>query len=121
MTAGIHHFRIEQGTTWSRTLRLRQGTPAVAMDLTGYTVRSSIRKAAHSTASMADFTCTLTDPADGTFTLSLTAAQTSALPTEGGSWDEPSRYAYDVEIVAPDGNVTRVLNGSIYVSPEVTR
>lgn len=121
MTAGIHNFRIEQGTTWSRTLRLSQGTPAVALDLTGYTARSSIRKAAHSTVALADITCNIADPTVGTLELSLTAVQTAALPADGGSWDEPSRYAYDVEIVDPDGKVTRLLNGAILVSPEVTR
>jgi hypothetical protein len=35
--------------------------------------------------------------------------------------DEKSKYVYDLEIVHTTGTVKRILDGYVYVSPEVTR
>ena len=53
-----------------------------------------------------------TDRTTGVLTISLTANQTAALDAE--------RYVYDVEIVSPTNEVTRVLEGIITVRPEVS-
>ena len=59
-------------------------------------------------------TTSVANPATGIITLSLTAAQTSAL-------DAPSRYVYDVEVTNNTSNVvTRVIEGIITVRPNVT-
>ena len=49
---------------------------------------------------------------DGMFTLALTATETTAL-TAGN-------YVYDLEVTAPDGTVTRLLEGGFTVFQEVT-
>ena len=53
-----------------------------------------------------------TDAATGVVTLSLTAAETTALDAE--------RYVYDLEITSSVGAVTRVIEGLITVRPQVT-
>jgi hypothetical protein len=45
--------------------------------------------------------------------ISLSAVQTSAM--------RAGRYVYDVEIVDSIGNVTRVVEGQLEVTPRVTR
>jgi len=49
----------------------------------------------------------------GVITLSLTATETAALAA--------GRYVYDLEMVSSGGVVTRLLEGVVTVSPEVTR
>jgi len=59
-------------------------------------------------------TTVISDPTTGVITLSLTADQTSAL-------EAPARYVYDVEITnTSDSTVTRVIEGIITTSPNVT-
>jgi hypothetical protein len=49
----------------------------------------------------------------GVITLALTATETAALAA--------GRYVYDLELVSSGGQVTRLLEGVVTVSPEVTR
>ena len=49
----------------------------------------------------------------GTITLKITNAQTGLLDTKAA--------VYDLELVDQNGNVTRLLEGSVSISPEVTR
>jgi hypothetical protein len=49
----------------------------------------------------------------GVITVSLTATETAALAA--------GRYVYDLEMVSSGGLVTRLLEGVVTVSPEVTR
>lgn len=113
--ATIKNLVIDQGTTFSLTVTVSDANENV-MDLTGYTVRAQLRKSYGST-SYTSFTVALSeDPTDGQLTISLNDTQTSGLKS--------GRYVYDIEIVSPvveGSEVTRVLEGIITVTPEVTR
>lgn len=108
--ATVNNLVIDQGTTFSLTITVADsnGNP---LDLTGYTLRAQLRKSYGST-SYTNFTTASATPSDGELTISLTAAQTSGL--------RAGRYVYDIEI-DNEGEVTRVLEGIITVTPEVTR
>jgi len=110
MSAGKYNITLDQGSTFVLQVTLEQpaGTP---INLSGYTVRSQIRKS-YSDTLIGAFTCALVTPASGIFQMALTATQTKLL-TE-------AEYVYDVEI-SIGSTVTRVLEGIIYVSPEVTQ
>ena len=83
-----------------------------AFNLTGYTARAKLAKGYQSTQTRQDFTTTIaSDAATGVVTLSLTAAQTTAL--------DDTRYVYDLEIQTGDV-VTRVIEGIISVRPQVS-
>jgi len=112
--ATVKNLVIDQGTTFSLSITVSDAN-ANEIDLTGYTLRAQLRKS-YGATSYTSFTVAADDPTTGELTISLTDAQTSAL--------KAGRYVYDVEIVAPvaDGStVTRVLEGIITVTPEVTR
>lgn len=114
---------ILQGETFSRTLTLTNSS-GTAMDLTSYTARASIRQTADSSVKTVDFTCAFVTPrTSGQITLALTATQTSAIPTTGKqAYDKYAKYVWDIELIAPDTTtVTRIANGNVLVSPEVTR
>lgn len=101
---------INQGTTFSTTINLTDdnGDP---IDLTGYTGRSQMRK--HYTSSNSQsFTVSL-NSSQGIVSLALTASQTANL-TAG-------RYVYDVEVISGANVVSRIVEGIVTVTPEVTR
>ena len=111
MSAGTYNFTIEQGTTFSRVLTLQEN--GSAMNLTGYSVASQMRSTHDSSSIVATFSGSVTNASSGQITLSLTNSQTSAI--------EEAIYVYDVEITSGTGTVTRILEGNITVTPEVTR
>ena len=116
MAAGTLDFAIEQGATFSLILTWRiDGT---AVNLTGYTARLQARVDVEDTEVVLSLT---TDTgggialggAAGTITLTRSAAQTAAIAA--------GDYVYDLELAAGSGQVTRLVQGQLTVSPEVTR
>lgn len=116
MAAGTYDFEIEQGTTFNKEF-LYKDVNDDPVNLSGYTARMQVR----STVSSADVLLSLTTSngritmggAAGTIDLDLTATDTAAI-----TW---RRGVYDLEIVSSNGTVTRLLQGVITISREVTR
>jgi hypothetical protein len=124
MPAGIADLLIQQGETFSRVITLKDNqTVPVPINLTGYTARASIRQTADSSSVTADFVCTFDpDRSTGIITISLSDAVTTAISTAGkADYSKLAKYTWDMEIVSASGVVTRILNGTVTVSPEVTR
>jgi hypothetical protein len=101
---------IDQGSTYSTVLNLTDDDDAI-IDLTGYTGAAQIRKHYTSSANT-PFTVSIS-PLDGAVTLSLTATQTANLVA--------GRYVYDVELTSASNVVSRVVEGIVTVTPQVTR
>lgn len=101
---------LDQGTDFSATIDLTD-TNDNAYDLTGHTVDSQMRKNYASSAAVT-FVCSHNN-AQGQINLSLSKTITNEI--------EPGRYMYDVEITAPGGSTTRVVEGIITVTPGITR
>ena len=110
--ATIQNISIDQGTTFSLTITVTDLNNN-ALDLTNYTARSQMRRSYGASSYVSFTTSTGDDPTDGEVTISLTPTQTSALKI--------GRYVYDVEIEDDSGDVIRVLEGIVTVTPEVTR
>ena len=109
--AAIANLYVDQGATFSTSV-LVTNDDGTAFDLTGYTVAAQIRKS-YSSSTAVDFTATVTDPSTaGQINLKLTATQTGTL--------EEGRYVYDVEVTS-GVTVTRVIEGLVTVSPQVTK
>ena len=101
---------IDQGATYSTSIDVLD-EDGIAIDLTNYTGAAQMRKHYTSSNSVA-FTVSL-GGADGTVTLSMTANATANIA--------PGRYVYDVELTSNTGVVSRVLEGIVTVTPNVTR
>jgi hypothetical protein len=112
--AATANLRIEQGATFSSDVTVKD-TDGSAFDLTGYTAAAKMALGYASTRTRTTISTAIAgDATTGVITISLTADQTSAL-------DAPARYVYDVEITkTSDSTVTRVIEGIITVSPNVT-
>ena len=92
-----------------------------AMNLTSYTGAAMIRKKYSSTAASATMTVTFNATrTSGIVTLSLTNTQTSAIPAGEDSEATASQYVWDLEFTL-SGVVTRMLQGTVSISPEATK
>jgi hypothetical protein len=116
MVASTYDILIEQGATFmlSAIWRDAGGSP---IDLTGYTARMQVRQKVTSANAELSLTSqagdiTLGDEA-GTIVVLVSAGDTAALSIRRG--------VYDLELESTSGVVTRLLEGVVTVSPEVTR
>ena len=83
------------------------------MDLTGYTPRMQVRETHDSTSILLTVTCSVANASGGIIRLQATATTTASI--------EEGIYVYDLEIESSTGVVTRLLQGNVTVTPEVTR
>ena len=101
---------IDQGSDFSTEIDVLDdnGDPVV---LTGFTGAAQMRKHYTSSTSTA-FNVTI-NAGDGTVTLSMNAATSSAV--------SPGRYVYDCELTSSSNVVSRLVEGIVTVTPQVTR
>lgn len=101
---------IDQGSDFSTEIDVldNNGDPVI---LTGYTGAAQMRKHYTSSTSTA-FNVTI-NAGDGTVTLSMNAATSSAVT--------PGRYVYDCELTSSSNVVSRLVEGIVTVTPQVTR
>jgi hypothetical protein len=115
MAAGTLDFKIEQGATFNLLLTWKINN--VAVNLTNYTARLQARVDIEDTETVLTLTTenggiTLGGVL-GTISLDRTATQTTLLPA--------GTYVYDLELLAGSGTVTRLVQGELDISAEVTR
>ncbi len=114
--AGTLHLTIEQGATFNpvMTWKDQAGNP---IDLTGYTARMQIRATVDDSTVIHELSTTngelVLGGVAGTITFGIPATTTASFTFQ--------EAVYDLELTALDGTVTRLLKGSVYLSPEVTR
>jgi hypothetical protein len=111
MAAGTYNFTVEQGATFTRVLTLKENDSA--MNLTGYSAASQMRSTADTSTVAGTFTATVSNAGAGQITLSMTATQTGNI--------EEGIYVYDTEITSGAGAITRILQGKVTVTANVTR
>lgn len=106
---------ILQGATWSHQITIQESDGSI-FDLTGYTARMQIRETHNSAAILLELTTEngriAINTSTGTITLTILASDTTEI-----TW---SRGVYDLELVYGI-TITRLFQGSIEVSPNVTR
>jgi hypothetical protein len=102
------NINIDQGSTFNTVVSLTDDY-GNALDLSAYSGKAQIRTSYASVNSIS-FGVAL---ANGQVTLSLDSNTTSSMTR--------SRYVYDLLLTDGSNNVTRVLEGVIYVDPTVTR
>jgi len=118
MVAFIVDFNILQGETYDETTTWKVGSPAVVVDLSGYTARAQVRSRVSSTDVLLELTTEnggiVLGGTAGTIRRTLSATVTAGITWNGG--------VYDLELVAPGGVVVRrFMSGQVNISKEVTR
>lgn len=104
---------MDQGATFNNVINLTDDVTNTYVNVSGYTVRSQMRRSYYSTNATANLVCTVTDAANGEITMSLGASNTAAI--------KAGRYLFDLETIDTSNTVSRVLEGIITVTPEITR
>lgn len=100
---------IDQGTDYTTAINVTDEYD-VAIDLTGYTGAAQMRKHYTSTAQTA-FTVTVAN--NGVVTLTMNSATTNAISS--------GRYVYDCELRSSANIASRLIEGIVTVTPQVTR
>jgi hypothetical protein len=115
MAAGTLDFTIEQGATFN--LLLTWKIDDVLVNITNWTARLQARVDVEDAEVILSLTTSnggiTLGGALGTISLDQTATQTALLPAGG--------YIYDLEMISGVGAVTRLVQGELNISPEVTR
>ncbi len=116
MQSASYHITVNQGSHFTLPITWKDQNQ-VPINLTGFTARMQARRTHDATTHFIELTTenggiTLGGAA-GTITLSLSAAATAAISAETGVWD--------LELISSGGIVTRLIQGEITISKEVTR
>lgn len=108
-------------------LRINRGADfAVNVTLVGYTELSYtalcyIKRSANDPLPVVTPTITkILENPGCKFQVSLTGNETLGLITKGNSYADLERYVYDIIVTGPLGQVVRILEGYVFVSPGVS-
>lgn len=124
MIAGNYNILCEQGASFARVIALEQPRTPTEEDpseyeiypLTNHTARMQVRRTIESETPVITLTTEngriSISGGSGLITLTISAADTAALTSNG---------VYDLEIIASNGVVSRVIKGTFTLSLEVTR
>jgi len=124
MLAGIYNITCQAGATFGRTLTLKYPDPAsppsdptyLLWNFTGYTARMQVRRTVDSSTILISLTTEnsriVLGGVTGVVELFISAADTATITSSG---------VYDLEIIASNGIVRRMIQGDFTVVPEVTR
>jgi len=100
---------IDQGTTFNTTYTIHDAIDE-PIDFTGFTANSQIRKS-YSSSNSYVFDVSLSNT--GLVTLFMNVATTSSI--------NAGRYVYDVEVESLSGVRSRIVEGIVTVTPQVTK
>jgi hypothetical protein len=110
---------IFQGATFNQTLFYETGEPSAPVDLTGFTAKMHIRSKPESKALILELS---TAVGNGRITLNETTGSINLFisASDTASLSVCDKAVYDLELY--NGAVTtRILQGNVIISPEVTR
>jgi ribosomal protein S1 len=103
---------VDQGSTFESTIDLVTDDGAV-INVAGYVFTGQIRKSYYSTNPTANLTLSIMDAANGNVKVSISAANTANI--------KAGRYLYDIKMRDTSNTVTRLVEGVITITPQVTR
>jgi len=109
--ATISNLFVDAGSDYSNIITV-SSTNGQPLNLSGYSVASQMRKSYSSSTAYA-FTASVYDAANGKVRLQLSASASSAIPA--------GRWLYDVEITSASGTKTRVVEGIVTITPQITQ
>lgn len=116
MPATNYNIQIEQGIPYSQEFIVKNADGS-NKDLTGYTARMQFRVAYSSESPSLEATSAngkiVLNVGNASCTIELTESDTTLLSY--------NKYVYDLELVSSSSIPIRLIQGSVLVSPEVTR
>ena len=127
MIAGSYNITCQQGSTFLRVIEIQQpdleedptGNTYMPYDLSSHSARMQVRRTIDSTNKIVDLTTE-----NGGIQINPEEDQINVIKiymTDDVTASISSSGVYDLEIVNGEGEVSRVLQGTFTLSPEVTR
>ena len=112
MTAAAYNLTIDQGSDFALDLVVKEDS--AVKNLTGYSGRAHMRSTKSSSTLAGSFTVSITGATAGEMKMELSNSTSSGMSA--------GKYYYDLEIYT-SGNtiVKRLLEGTVILTPEVTR
>lgn len=104
---------IDQGSDFSTTINLNDDNTNLPQNVFGYSVSSTLRRSLLSPNASGYLSCSVYDPANGEFLITLSSSNTANL--------RPGPYFFDVKVTDSTSTVTRLIEGVIYITPSITR
>lgn len=103
---------VDQGTSFENVLDLLNddGTP---YNLTGCSLSGQLRKSYYSSNAAANLIISVINAANGNANITMNSATTTNI-TAG-------RYLYDIKLTDANNNVTRIVEGILTITPQVTK
>jgi hypothetical protein len=120
---GRYDIQIIQGATFSLNLTINYNTsPKTPFVLTGWVPRGQVRRRHRATDVTKPFYFNITDAALGKITILMAAKDTGEIPAGETTTDNRSKYVWDFELEnTTTFEVKRMLNGNVWINPEVTK
>lgn len=112
MTAFVELY-IDQGATFTNVINITDDTTNAYVDISDHTAISQLRRSHYSANISANITCTITNAANGELTMSMTADETANV--------KAGRYVFDVKLADANNVTSRILEGMITVTPQVSK
>lgn len=103
---------VDQGSTFETSIDL-VADDGTSINVTNYIFSGQIRKSYYSSSPTANLNIVITDAANGNIAVSLNAATTTNI--------KAGRYLYDVKMTDTANTVTRIVEGIITITPQVTK
>jgi len=110
MPAGKYDLVLDQGSDYATTLTLTKDGSAI--NLTNFTGRAHIR-ATKESSNYTPFVFSFTNRSEGKVTMSLPSGTSSSMAA--------GQYLYALEIESNAGVVTRIIEGNLTLTREITR
>ncbi len=110
--SGKLDITVEQGATFERNITIKDSSNA-AVNITGSSFAGQIRKRHQSSTTQAAFSFNITNATGGVVIATISATDTANI--------EAGDFVYDIEWTQADNTVTRLLEGTATVTPQVTR
>lgn len=119
LLTGEFDLSINQGDDFILQLVIKDsnGNPS---DITGNNYVLRVRETAQDTNVIVEGYAELLEPTEGLVEFHFRDEDTSTIPVEGDYYNEFSKYTYDIIQITPEREVTRLLNGMLFVSPGVS-
>jgi hypothetical protein len=111
------NLTIDQGADFQRVLTIKDSN-GDAIDLTGYTFRGQARTAYGAAAIGFSFVFVIRNQTTNKGEVDWTLPNSTFSST---TLTKVTTYVYDVEMVSAGGIVTRLVEGSVAITPEVTK
>lgn len=104
---------MDQGASFNNIVNLTDDVTNSPVNILGYSVSCQMRRSYYSPNVTANIVCTISNTSSGEITMSLPAANTANI--------KAGRYVFDVKLIDDGSLVSRVIEGIITVTPQVTK